>query len=105
MKAIDFIEGIKEGYYVDENGEIYSSLSGSIKIMKQHTAKNGYKNIGFQMVDGTRKTLRAHRVVAMAFLKSIDGMNFVNHKNGIKDDNRVCNLEWSNDSLNMIHAY
>lgn len=105
IKKIDFLENIKDGYYVDTSGKIYSSLSGDMVELKQYLSKTGYFYVGLQKSNGKRKTFRAHRIVAMAFCKREDGMNIVNHINGIKKDNRSVNLEWSNDSLNMIHAY
>lgn len=51
------------------------------------------------------KIFLVHRLVATSFIDSIDGSPWVNHKNGIKTDNRVENLEWSNVSDNTAHAY
>src|SRR5574343_443937 len=53
---------------------------------------NGYRCVLLQREAG-RSTQKVHRLVVEAFVGPIpDGMQ-VNHKNGIKDDNRACNLE------------
>jgi hypothetical protein len=44
-----------------------------------------------------------HRLVAEAFFGPTVGMD-VNHKNGVKDDNRVENLEWCTRQQNLQHS-
>ena len=45
------------------------------------------------------KTFKVHRLVATNFLPLV-----INHKNGIKSDNKVSNLEWCTPKENMAHA-
>jgi len=70
------------------------------KLLKPYENGNGY--LGTSLF---KKRFLIHRLVAIAFLSPIKGKSIVNHKNGIKNDNRADNLEWSNPSHNMNHAY
>lgn len=64
---------------------------------------------GYQFVclcnKGDVKMFSVHRLVAIAYLANKNGFNQINHKNGIKADNRVTNLEWCSGSHNIKHAW
>jgi len=72
--------------------------------MRQNFNK-GYLVVGLTDYDHKRKSLRIHRLVAMAFKNNTDLNLEVNHINGIKTDNREINLEWINHSENAKHNY
>jgi hypothetical protein len=73
-------------------------LSGTCKDGKGYFSVDLYKN-------GIRTRKRIHRLVAMAWIPNPDGLPQVNHRNGIKSDNRVENLEWVTPRTNILHAF
>lgn len=75
------------------------------RILRCSYEGNGYLQVGLQVEMAKQVRFLAHRLIAMTFLEKIDGLDFVNHINGIKDDNRVCNLEWVTKSRNCIHSF
>lgn len=58
-----------------------------------------------QVVFADRKKHSVHRLVAHAFCDGYVSGKVVNHKNGIKTDNRASNLEWVTHAQNNQHAF
>lgn len=58
-------------------------------------------------LDGNRKAINIHRLVALSFIDNDDIINkiTVNHKDGDRSNNKVSNLEWATYSRNLQHAY
>lgn len=72
----------------------------------RNRAGTEYQIINFSLINGKKKTYRAHRLVLMAF-KPVDNMENleVNHIDGNKKNNKLENLEWCTSSENQIHAF
>lgn len=68
-------------------------------IMTQKKDKNGYMRTGLKQNSHT-----VHRLVALAFLENKENKPQINHKNSIRHDNCVENLEWCTSGENMRHA-
>ena len=98
-----YICGYEGRYTVDEDGAVYSEISG--KELSKVVMDSGYVYV--HLFDGKNKNgkcLRLNRIVAQTFLPNPNGFEQVNHKNGNKKDNSVNNLEWCSPLQNMQHA-
>lgn len=98
------IEGHKGVYQVSNFGRVKSfKVSADGFIMKNGTDNNGYGIICLSNKN-SRKTNKIHRLVAIAFIPNSINKAEVNHINGIKNDNRIENLEWATSKENRRHA-
>lgn len=89
-------------YSVSDKGHIRNNETGI--ILKPVNAKKGYVKVNLNY-GGKKHTHLIHRLVATEFIQNPENKPQVNHKNGIKNDNRVDNLEWVTGEENMHHAY
>ena len=106
------VVGYEGLYEVSSLGRI-RSLSRSIqgnkgeyvipsRILKGHYCY-GYRYVELRK-GGKPKLYRVHRLVAEAFLPNPNKYPIINHKNEIKDDNRVDNLEWCTYKYNSNYG-
>lgn len=96
-------EGI---YEVSSIGRVRSVISHSHyrnKIRVTCATSAGYPQLVLCKA-GVRASRTVHGLVAAAFIPNPDKLPHVNHKNGIKTDNRVCNLERVTVSQNRMHC-
>lgn len=86
-------------YFVSSHGRIKSVCRNGVeRILKPAKDKNGYAVVAIG-----RRQFKTHRIVAKYFCRKREITNEVNHKNGVKSDNRACNLEWVTHSGNQQH--
>ncbi len=74
-----------------------------IQELKPLLHRNGYAMVSFSVENHPRRRLW-HRVIAETFLGYQSSRMDVNHKDCVKTNNALCNLEWVTRSENMMHA-
>lgn len=96
MKEIE-----NSGYFITRCGSVYNRKMKKLSLIKE---KKGYLTVKIFFERGKYKWQKVHRLVAKAYIENPLNLPFVNHKNGVKDDNRVENLEWVTNEENIAHA-
>lgn len=69
------------------------------KVISQQRCRKGYWSVKLQ---GVRT--RIHRIVLASFCKNNRRDMTVNHKDGVKDNNSIENLEWMTNAENIKHS-
>lgn len=91
---------IENEYFISNLGRLYSAAYR--KLFKIRIDKYGYPIVSLKKI--AKYPLTVHRLVAQTFIPNIENKPQVNHKNGIKLDNRAENLEWSTAQENITHS-
>jgi hypothetical protein len=92
---------IYSNYMVLQDGRIYNTIRR--KLVKPIMNASGYCYVSL-CTGGIKQNLYVHRIVAVHFIPNNENKTQVNHKNKIRHDNRVENLEWVTASENSKHA-
>ena len=106
------IAGYEDAYEVSSLGRVKSlartrfnsKASLSSRVLVQSVGGHGYPTVSLWK-EGLPIKLCVHRLVACAFVPNPEGKPEVNHKNGIKTQVNVDNLEWTTYLENTTHAF
>lgn len=91
-------------YSVSSEGRVASRYRGG-RVLKPGRSR-GYMQVRLCDGRGGQRDVKVHRLVAGAFLgPPPTPLHQINHKNGVKSDNRVENLEWVTQSGNQRHRH
>src|SRR3990167_7463684 len=89
-------------YLIYKNGEIFSKRLN--RFLKQSINKKGYKVVWLKIGE-VNKCYRVHRILAEVFIDNPTNKPQVNHKDGVKTNNSLDNLEWCTEKENRLHAW
>ena len=101
------ISGFANRYMISNLGNVISlnyKQTNNTKLLTPTLCKRtGYKRVKLtQFCKST--TISIHRLIALHFIPNPENKCDVNHKNGVKTDNRIENLEWTTRKENIHHA-
>lgn len=88
-------------YLISEDGKVFNIDGKEMTLFK---TKNGYVRV--KLSRGVKRGMYlVHRLVAETYINNDDMFPIVNHKNNIRHDNRVSNLEWCDNSYNQKQRF
>lgn len=108
------IKGYENFYSVSNLGRVKSlsrrvKCKGGTKVNRERILRAGKAGAGYLSVNlwkiGKCKKFYVHRLASENLIQNPKNKPEVNHKNGIKTDNRVENLEWCTQRENNDHSY
>jgi hypothetical protein len=94
INTIKGFEDVKDYYYCNSFGDIFSNSVGTMKILKERYL-GGYLRVHLVLKNGKQKSYFVHRIIASAFHENPQNKPTVNHINHNRADNRMENLSWA----------
>lgn len=91
-------------YQISNYGRVKSFWYNKEVILTQLKSSKGYLKVCL-CKDKKKRQFLVHRLVALMFIDNPENKTEVNHKFGIKTDNRATELEWNTHQENNRHAY
>ena len=89
-------------YIVSEDGKVFNSATG--RKLKPERLRDGYERVTLYSLGGRSRHM-VHRLVAQTYIPNPNGKPQVNHKDMVKHNNHVDNLEWVSAKENINHAW
>lgn len=103
------VAGFEGLYEVSDFGRVRGlprKYRRKLRILRPRPDRQGYMRVTLYPESGVPNQQSIHRLVCRAFLgEPPPDRQDVNHMDGRKDHNQLSNLEWTNDSLNVTHAF
>lgn len=92
-------------YSVTEEGLVYSHINH--RFLRSCINGEGYLLVSLISDSGEKKNVNVHRLVAEAFVENPNPLEFnqVNHIDSNRANPHYKNLEWGNQSMNVLHAF
>lgn len=89
-------EKVKDYYYIDNSGDVWSDYKGKLKKISQKPKTGGYLVCCLKTTDNKKIYPRVHRLVALAYVPNDNEEEkiYVNHINENRTCNKSSNLEW-----------
>ena len=99
------------GYFVTEDGRVFSywnrrgtlDYGRNARELKQRAVNGNYLQVC--LYGEKRKLKLVHRLVAETYLPNPDNLPQVNHKDEVKDNNHINNLEWCDNQYNCEYSH
>jgi len=101
------VPGHENWYEVSNLGRVRRAIGGPStrvgRVLKPLLNPGPYFRVGLSR--NNHVTWQSvHRLVGLAFIDNPTSLPEINHQNGIKTDNRACNLEWATRTSNAKHG-
>lgn len=112
INTVNYLKNVKDRYYITSCGKVLSITEKGLRILKPTLDKNGYEKVQLSSNESISKCIAVHRLVALAFINIPKEYSEklplnkiqVNHKNEVKTDNYVQNLEWCDCTYNINYG-
>lgn len=104
INEVEELSEFRDWYWISSFGRVKSIGGRKDKILKQHDNGNGYLIVGLSILDGKKKKMLTHRLVALAFVSGYDDGLVCNHLDEDSKSNHYNNLEWVTHKENVNYG-